>query len=56
MLNNRHALWAWLSMISVALTDDKDLLWAFVKRYAPDTSPETHPEFDALIEKTKRAR
>ena len=38
-----------LNLVSVALTDDKDLLWAFVKRYAPDTSPETHPELDALI-------
>jgi lysyl-tRNA synthetase class 1 len=38
-----------LNLVSVALTDDKDLLWAFVKRYAPDTSPETHPDLDALI-------
>jgi lysyl-tRNA synthetase class 1 len=38
-----------LNLVSVALTDEKDLLWAFVKRYAPDTSPETHPELDALI-------
>jgi lysyl-tRNA synthetase class 1 len=38
-----------LNLVSVALTDDKELLWAFVKRYAPDTSPETHPELDALI-------
>jgi lysyl-tRNA synthetase class 1 len=27
----------------VALTEDKALLWSFVQRYAPDTSPETHP-------------
>jgi lysyl-tRNA synthetase class 1 len=38
-----------LNLVGVALTDDKDLLWSFVKRYAPDTSPETHPELDALI-------
>jgi lysyl-tRNA synthetase class 1 len=38
-----------LNLVGVALTDDKDLLWAFVKRYAPDTSRETHPELDALI-------
>ena len=38
-----------LNLVGVALTEDKDLLWAFVKRYAPDTSPETHPELDALI-------
>jgi lysyl-tRNA synthetase class 1 len=38
-----------LNLVGVALTDDKELLWSFVKRYAPDTSPETHPELDALI-------
>jgi lysyl-tRNA synthetase class 1 len=38
-----------LNLVGVALTEDKDLLWAFVKRYAPDASPETHPELDALI-------
>ena len=38
-----------LNLVGVASTDDKELLWAFVKRYAPDVSPETHPELDALI-------
>lgn len=38
-----------LNLVGVASSDDKDLLWAFVKRYAPDASPETHPELDALI-------
>ena len=38
-----------LNLVAVASTDDKDLLWAFVKRYAPEASPETHPELDALI-------
>jgi lysyl-tRNA synthetase class 1 len=38
-----------LNLVAVSSTDDKDLLWAFVKRYAPEASPETHPEFDALI-------
>ncbi|MEA3052074.1 MAG: lysyl-tRNA synthetase, class [Sphingomonadales bacterium] len=38
-----------LNLVGVASTDDKDLLWGFVKRYAPDASPETHPELDALI-------
>ena len=32
-----------LNLVGVALTEDKALLWSFVKRYAPDTSPETHP-------------
>jgi len=38
-----------LNLVAVSSTDDKDLLWAFVRRYAPDASPETHPELDALI-------
>jgi lysyl-tRNA synthetase class 1 len=38
-----------LNLVAVASTDDKDLLWGFVKRYAPGASPETHPELDALI-------
>ena len=38
-----------LNLVGVASTDDKELLWAFVKRYAPEASPETHPELDALI-------
>ena len=38
-----------LNLVGVASTDDKDLLWAFVKRYAPGVSPETHPELDALL-------
>jgi lysyl-tRNA synthetase class 1 len=38
-----------LNLVAVASTDDKNLLWGFVKRYAPDASPETHPELDALI-------
>ena len=38
-----------LNLVGVASTDDKDLLWAFVKRYAPEAAPETHPELDGLI-------
>jgi lysyl-tRNA synthetase class 1 len=38
-----------LNLVGVALTEDKDLLWSYVKRYVPDASPETHPELDALI-------
>jgi lysyl-tRNA synthetase class 1 len=38
-----------LNLVGVASTEDKDLLWAFVKRYAPEVSPETHPELDALL-------
>jgi lysyl-tRNA synthetase class 1 len=38
-----------LNLVGVASTDDKDLLWGFVRRYAPDASPGTHPELDLLI-------
>jgi lysyl-tRNA synthetase class 1 len=38
-----------LNLVGVASTDDKDLIWGFVKSYAPEASPETHPELDALI-------
>ena len=38
-----------LNLVGVASTDDKDLLWGFVRRYAPEASPETHPDLDALI-------
>ena len=39
-----------LNLVGVASTDDKDLIWGFVRRYAPDTTPDTHPELDALID------
>ncbi len=36
-----------LNLASVASAEDKDQLWGFIKRYAPDASPETHPGLDA---------
>jgi lysyl-tRNA synthetase, class I len=39
-----------LNLVGVASTDDKDLLWAFVRRYAPEAAPETHPALDTLID------
>ena len=36
-----------LNLASVASADDKDQLWGFIKRYAPDASAETHPDLDA---------
>jgi lysyl-tRNA synthetase class 1 len=38
-----------LNLVGVASTDDKELIWGFVRRYAPEASPESHPELDALI-------
>ena len=39
-----------LNLVAVASTDDKDLLWGFVRRYAPEASPESNPELDRLID------
>ena len=36
-----------LNLASVAGAEDKDQLWGFMKRYAPDASPETHADLDA---------
>jgi lysyl-tRNA synthetase class 1 len=36
-----------LNLASVAGALDKDGLWGFIRRYAPDASPETHPDLDA---------
>jgi lysyl-tRNA synthetase class 1 len=39
-----------LNLVGVASTDDKDLIWGFVGRYAPGVTPESHPELDSLID------
>jgi len=39
-----------LNLVAVASTDDKDLLWGFVKRYCPEAAPETHPELDKRLD------
>jgi len=36
-----------LNLASVASAEDKDQLWGFIRRYAPEASPETHPALDA---------
>ena len=38
-----------LNLASVAATDDPARLWGFVKKYAPGSSPETHPMLDRLV-------
>ena len=38
-----------LNLASVAATDDPARLWGFVKKYAPSSSPETHPMLDRLV-------
>jgi len=36
-----------LNLASVASAKNKEGLWGFIQRYAPDASPETHPDLDA---------
>jgi lysyl-tRNA synthetase, class I len=36
-----------LNLASVVAAPDKDRLWPFIRRYAPEASPETHPDLDA---------
>ncbi len=35
-----------LNLASVSSAEDKDQLWGFIQRYAPDATPETHPDMD----------
>ncbi|WP_417606434.1 lysine--tRNA ligase [Primorskyibacter flagellatus] len=35
-----------LNLASVAGAEDKETLWGFMRRYAPEASPETHPDLD----------
>ena len=36
-----------LNLASVTGAESKDKLWGFIRRYAPDASPESHPDLDA---------
>jgi lysyl-tRNA synthetase class 1 len=38
-----------LNLAAVANAESKDVLWAYLKRYAPGVSPATHPRLDALL-------
>jgi lysyl-tRNA synthetase, class I len=38
-----------LNLVAVANAERKEVLWAFLRRYAPAASPETHPRLDALV-------
>ncbi|WP_102226116.1 lysine--tRNA ligase [Acidimangrovimonas sediminis] len=39
-----------LNLASVAAAEDKAGLWGFIKRYAPEASPEANPDLDAAAE------
>lgn len=36
-----------LNLASVSGAEDKETLWGFIRRYAPDATPETHPDLDS---------
>ena len=36
-----------LNLASAALAEDKETLWGFIRKYAPETAPDTHPGLDA---------
>lgn len=38
-----------LNLVTVANSEDPSVVWAFLRRYAPDVSPQTHPRLDALV-------
>jgi lysyl-tRNA synthetase class 1 len=39
-----------LNLASVAHTDDKDVLWQYLRRYLPDATPENAPYLDRLLQ------
>ncbi|MGF1552806.1 MAG: lysine--tRNA ligase [Paracoccaceae bacterium] len=43
-----------LNLAAAAAATDKAQLWDFVRRYAPEASPETHPDLDAAAERAVR--
>ena len=38
-----------LNLVSASNAHDREVLWGFISRYAPGTSPETHPILDSLV-------
>jgi lysyl-tRNA synthetase class 1 len=38
-----------LNLVSACNASDHAILWGFIRRYAPGTSPETHPAVDRLV-------
>lgn len=39
-----------LNLVSVCNTDDKNVLWGFIKKYKKDATPETMPFLDKLVD------
>ena len=38
-----------LNLVSASNSEDPNTLWGFIQSYAPDTTPETHPELDKMV-------
>jgi lysyl-tRNA synthetase, class I len=38
-----------LNLVAVANSEDKLVLWGFIRRYAPGVTPENHPRLDRLV-------
>ncbi len=38
-----------LNLVNASQSDDREVLWGFIRRYAPGASPETHPVLDNLV-------
>ncbi len=39
-----------LNLVSASNADNKDVLWGFISRYVENTSPESNPKLDQLVE------
>ncbi len=38
-----------LNLVSASNASEPEVLWGFIKRYAPDATPESHPELDRMV-------
>jgi len=38
-----------LNLVSASHSDDRDVLWGFIRNYAPEATPESHPRLDQLV-------
>ncbi len=38
-----------LNLVSASNAEDRNVLWGFISRYAPGTSPDTHPVLDDMV-------
>jgi len=38
-----------LNLVSASNSEEPETLWGFIQRYAPETSPDTHPELNRMV-------